>query len=181
MRVLLLALALFGPVQSLDDEVRRAVQDWRPAWLERPMRTVTDIGNPRTVLAALLGIALLDTARGVATGRLAVLALVPVNLAVEGLKRITFRARPDGEHKRSNAAFPSSHAANAAALAWVLARRWRRGAIGFHAFAALVAFSRVFLDRHWLSDVVVGAGLGVAIAWAVAAALDRRERRRASA
>lgn len=178
MKLLLLALALLGPVQTLDDQVRLAVQEWRPAWMERPMRVVSDVGNPRTVLGALLGIALLDTARGVATGRLSVLVLVPVNLVVEGLKRATFRARPDGERKRSNAAFPSSHAANAAALAWVLARRWRRGAVGFHAFAGLVAFSRVYLDRHWLSDVVVGAAIGLVIAWAACAVVEGRERRR---
>jgi undecaprenyl-diphosphatase len=170
------AIALFGAVQAADESIQRAVQAWRPAWLERPMRAVSDAGNPRTVLAALLGIALLDTAAGVATGRLAVATLIPVNLAVEGLKRSTFRARPDGERKRSNAAFPSSHAANAAALAWVLARRWRRLAPAFHLFAATVAFSRVFLNRHWASDVVAGAALGCVLAWAVARWADRRKR-----
>jgi len=90
-------------------------------------------------------------------------ALVPVNLAVEGLKRLTFRARPDGEHKRSNASFPSSHVANAFAVATVIARRWRRGAFVAFAGAAVVGWARLYLNRHWASDVACAAALGVGL------------------
>ena len=97
---------------------------------------------------------------------------------------MTFRARPDGEHKRSNAAFPSSHAANAFAVATVIARRWRRATLPAFALAALVGWSRLYLNRHWLSDVVGGAALGIALtllalAWWSARA-ERRDRRSAS-
>jgi len=178
MRWLLLAVAFLGPVQALDDAARAAVQSARSPVMDRGMRTVSDIGKPAVVLGALLGIALFDAQGGVATARLALAALVPANLAVEGLKRATFRARPDGEHRRSNAAFPSSHAANAFALALVFARRWRRLAPAFFAFAALVALSRVWLDRHWTSDVLVGAAIGLMSAWATARWASRRAARR---
>ena len=100
-----------------------------------------------------------------------------MNLAVEGLKRLTYRARPDGEHKRSNAAFPSSHAANAFALAAVLARRWRRAAPALWLLAALIAFSRIYLNRHFTSDAVVGSVIGLVGAWAVHAEWERRRLR----
>lgn len=168
MKPLLLLLALLGPLQSLDDAARRAVQDARTPAGDRWMRVATDLGKPVVVFGILLGVAAFDPVSGPATARLALAALLGTNLAVESVKRATFRARPDGEHKRSNAAFPSSHAANAFALAAVLARRWRRLAPLFLAVAVVVAFSRIWLDRHWTSDVVAGAALGVVVTWAAA-------------
>jgi undecaprenyl-diphosphatase len=98
----------------------------------------------------------------------AALALLPVNAAVELLKYAVDRTRPDGEHERKNSSFPSSHAANAFAIAAVLARRWRRAAIPAWLAASVVAFSRVYLDRHWLSDVIGALALALAGAWAAA-------------
>jgi membrane-associated phospholipid phosphatase len=167
-RTLLLVLALWSPLQTLDESVRDAVQAARRPALERPMRWASDIGKPVVALSCLLAIAVFDAAAGPATARLALAALAGTNLSVEALKRLTFRARPDGEHKRSNAAFPSSHAANAFALAVILSRRWRRLAPLFLAGAATIACSRIYLNRHWLTDVVAGAALGSACAWAAA-------------
>jgi membrane-associated phospholipid phosphatase len=164
MRILLLALALLGPIESLDAWVRDAVQRGRTPELEGTMRGASGIGKPAVIFGGLLAIAIFDAAAGPATARLALAALAPTNLLVEGLKRATFRTRPDGERKRSNASFPSSHAANAFALAAVLARRWKRATGWLYAGAALVAFSRIYLDRHWASDVLVGAALGLACA-----------------
>lgn len=183
LRGIALTIAFLGPVQALDEAVRDAVQARRAPAVEGAARALTDIGRPAVVFGALLAIAVFDAAAGPATARLALAALLPANLAVEGLKRATFRARPDGEHRRSNAAFPSSHAANAFALALVLARRWRRLAPLLWALAAGVAASRVVLDRHWASDVLVGAALGVlagalAVRWASGWA-ERRARGRA--
>jgi membrane-associated phospholipid phosphatase len=175
-RALMLALALAWPFQALDDAVRTAVQDARRPALERPMRKASDIGKPAVVFAALLAVAVFTGPAGPATAREVLLAVAGTNAAVEGLKRLTFRARPDGEHKRSNAAFPSSHAANAFAIAAGLSRRFPRATIPLWLFAAVVAFSRMYLDRHWLSDVVVGALLGIAFAWLAHAVLERRRR-----
>jgi undecaprenyl-diphosphatase len=161
----LLLLALLGPLQALDDGVQAAVQRLRSPALERPVRTLTDIGRPVVVFGALLLIAAFDATAGPATARFALAALVPTNLAVEGLKRAVGRPRPDGDRKRSNSSFPSSHAANAFALAFVLARRYRRAAAPLALFAAGVGFSRMYVNRHYLSDVVAGAAIGTLCAW----------------
>jgi len=167
MRTVLLAIAFLGPLQAADDAVRDWVLATRSPGTARVAQEISDVGRPPTVLGTLVLIALFDRAGGIATAVRTLGALVPTNIAVEALKRLTFRARPDGQHKRSNAAFPSSHAANAAAVAWVFARRWRRLAPAFAAFALLVAASRVVLDRHWTTDVVVGVMIGAGFAWAV--------------
>lgn len=68
------------------------------------------------------------------------------------------RKRPEG----SGFAFPSGHASVAFASATVLQHRFgKRVGIPAYAVAAYVAASRVQMRRHFLSDVVFGAVLGV--------------------
>jgi undecaprenyl-diphosphatase len=162
-----LAMLLVAPIVDLDRRVQSLVQSGRRPALEPVMHGATDIGKGEVVLGTLLGIALFSGPAGPLTARAALVTMIPTNLAVEGLKRGINRARPDGEHRRSNASFPSSHAANAFAFAAVFSRRWPR--VGFFLWpgAALVAWSRVYLNRHFLSDVLVGAAIGVAGAWLV--------------
>jgi membrane-associated phospholipid phosphatase len=91
------------------------------------------------------------------------------------LKRWFDRGRPpEALVETVGASFPSGHAVAGAAtaVALVLAfflpaaerRRWEWIAV---AFAFLMAFSRVYLRAHWLSDVVAGVllGSGIAIFW----------------
>jgi len=178
MKVLMLALALLNPIERLDWAVAREVQSARRPVLEGVMHEATAFGRPLVVVVGLAIVLAVDltSGGGWSTVRLAVGALAGTNLVVEGLKRGIGRARPDGERRRSNSSFPSSHVANAFALAWVLGARWRRGIPVFFALALLVAFSRMYLNRHYLSDVVVGAFIGVICAWAVARWLPLRRR-----
>jgi undecaprenyl-diphosphatase len=170
MKVLMLVLALLSPIECLDREVARAVQGSRQPALEGVMHAATAIGRPVVVGAGLAVVLVVDLAcgGGWSTVRLVVVALAGTNLVVETLKRVVGRQRPAGEQTRSNSSFPSSHAANAFALAWVLGARWRRWIPLFLGLALLVAFSRMYLNRHFLSDVVVGGLIGVMCAWAAA-------------
>ena len=165
---LLVAAALLEPVVRLDAEVRAAVQAHRAAPLDRAMKVFTALGRRDVVAGALLGVAVFDPIAGPATARFAIAALVGTTLVVEGLRISVGRPRPGGEAGRANASFPSGHAAGAFSLAWVLSRRWRRLAPGWWALAGVVAWSRVYLDRHYLSDVACGAVLGVLCTWGIA-------------
>jgi hypothetical protein len=73
-------------------------------------------------------------------------------------KQIVRRDRPDG----SGYSFPSGHATTAFASATVLQRRfgWKVG-VPAYAVASYVAASRVDMQRHYLSDVVFGAAVGI--------------------
>jgi undecaprenyl-diphosphatase len=162
----LLALALVQPIEQMDGAVQRAVQDHRGPALDRVMHAATDLGRRDIVAGALLAIAVLDPV-GPGVARLALVGLAGTNLVVEGLKFAVDRPRPDGEHKRANASFPSSHAASAFCIAWILWRRWRRLGWVFWPVAIAVAWSRVYLNRHYLSDVVCGAAIGWFCTWAL--------------
>ena len=166
------------PGQPVDDGVRAWVQAHRVPVLEAPMRLVSD--KSRVVLIAGGALALFAGSAGRAFALESAIALVPVNVAAEGLKWCVGRTRPDGDTNRRNSSLPSSHAANAFAIAMVLARRFRRAAIPAWLAAGIVAYSRLYLDRHWFSDVVCALALGVA-SGLLAAWLLRRWRRTSEA
>jgi membrane-associated phospholipid phosphatase len=75
------------------------------------------------------------------------------------LKYTTRRERPDGSGKNS---FPSGHAADTFAFATALERHlgWRY-AVPAYMFASYVAISRLPANRHWFSDAVFGASVGI--------------------
>jgi lipid A 4'-phosphatase len=69
--------------------------------------------------------------------------------------------------------FPSGHAATAAALATALWCLWPQPVLFYVVGAALVAISRVVMGAHYLSDVVMGAFIGVLSARALAVLFAR--------
>src|SRR5207247_5913663 len=77
----------------------------------------------------------------------------------QALKYATRRERPDGSSRNS---FPSGHAADTFAFATALERHlgWRY-AVPAYAFSSYVAISRLPANRHWLSDAVFGAAVGI--------------------
>jgi membrane-associated phospholipid phosphatase len=96
------------------------------------------------------------------------------------------RGRPAGAAflALSHLGFPSGHATVAAALygTWAVliarspirARLRAVSAAGLATLALAVAFSRLYLGRHYLSDVVAGLVLGGTWAWSVSGAAHRR-------
>jgi hypothetical protein len=78
------------------------------------------------------------------------------------LKKITRQLRPDGS---SYTSFPSGHTAEAFASAEFLHQEYKDvspwyGVAGY-AMAATVGYLRMYNNKHWLSDVIAGAGLGI--------------------
>lgn len=100
------------------------------------------------------------------TGQQALESLLLTHAAVEGLKHVSSRTRPDATNSRS---FPSGHAASTFALATVVQQNYGlKAGIPAYALASFVAFSRVHGERHYLSDVIFGAAIGITIGRTVA-------------
>ncbi|MVM29119.1 phosphatase PAP2 family protein [Spirosoma sp. HMF4905] len=81
---------------------------------------------------------------------------------VLGLKHTTNELRPDGSNYLS---FPSGHTANAFTGAALLDREFSGVSawipIGGYAMATTTGALRMINDKHWVSDVLVGAGIGL--------------------
>lgn len=85
-------------------------------------------------------------------------ALLETEAIVQALKYTVRRERPDGSGKNS---FPSGHAADTFAAATVLQRHFGpKAAIPSYLVASYVAMSRLHENRHFMSDVIFGAGVG---------------------
>ena len=95
-------------------------------------------------------------------GRDIVRAQVVSQVMVQSLKYIVRRDRPDHSNNKS---FPSGHSASAFATATVLQRYygWKVG-VPAYAVGSYVALARMSWNRHHASDVVMGAGFGIAAA-----------------
>jgi membrane-associated phospholipid phosphatase len=95
-------------------------------------------------------------------GRDIVRAQIVSQTLVQALKVTVRRDRPDHSNSMS---FPSGHAASAFATATVLQRYygWKVGAPAY-ALGGYVALARMSWNRHHASDVVMGAGFGIASA-----------------
>lgn len=104
-------------------------------------------------------------------------------IAVQILKLVVSRARPElwfGPFfftDSTSSSFPSGHTAGAFALAGVLMFASPSIAVrlGAFALAAGVAASRVIVFRHWPSDVVAAALIGLAFAWFFTRAIMGRD------
>ena len=86
-----------------------------------------------------------------------------MGIAVNGLKYTVQRRRPDGSNNKS---FPSGHTAMAFMCATMLHKEYGTTrspwySVGGYALATTTAVSRMLNNKHWLSDVLVGAGIGI--------------------
>jgi len=110
-----------------------------------------------------------------------ILACALAGIATRVVKISAGRARPNVQSERAwqgprlnprYNAFPSGHtAASTAFFATLAFASWRIGA-GFLAIPLLVAFSRMYVAAHYLSDVVAAALIGAVAAYVVARRME---------
>ncbi len=77
-------------------------------------------------------------------------------------KNATHELRPDGTNYKS---FPSGHTATAFAAAEFMRREYQDVSVWYgvagYAIATATGYMRMSNDRHWLGDVMAGAGVGI--------------------
>lgn len=90
------------------------------------------------------------------------LSVIAMGTMVEGLKRTTKVERPDGSNNHS---FPSGHTATAFMTATMLSKEYGTKSpwysVGAYTVASGTGLMRMANNRHWMSDILAGAGIGI--------------------
>ena len=180
----LLAVVVRGTdaLGGIDSSVAEWGDRHASAWSHDALTLVTQLGETWLVVPVAIvvaGVELLRT-RSHWVAPFLVAVILGDKLLTEAIKQLVDRARPTIEAVAATLgpSFPSGHtstaAASWAAFALVAGRWWGRRAWPALAgtavgIAVAVALSRVFLDVHWLTDVLAGLALGWA--WFAACAI----------
>lgn len=157
----LVSLINNSPVRRLDFDNKNEIREDHPrfaAHADNYMQFSPAVAVYALNLAGIKGKhSLLD-----ATG-LYVMSTAFMGVSVTSVKNITHRLRPDGSAYNS---FPSGHTANAFMAAEFLHQEYKDlspwyGVAGY-TVATATGVLRMYNNKHWLSDVVAGAGFGIA-------------------
>lgn len=178
--IFLLTLAIVAIVLAFhfDGAVRHWVAQHPNRTAKQVMRNVSHYGDwPEHVIAGLLVIAIAAMRRSkrwVHIGLTMIIACALAGIAARGIKIATGRARPSVKHElgwnglrfspKYNS-FPSGHTAATTAFFGVLFFANRRLALALLPIPLAIAFSRMYVAAHYLSDVVCAAVLGIFCAW----------------
>ena len=146
--------------QQLFDRFYDAPPSNEPMWTI--MDGITEAGHYRSVM----GLSILLMAYGDEdhrnTGKLLSSAYISAGVMTYGLKHLIRRKRPLDD-ALGNPSLPSGHATMAFSAATILGYRYPKLRIPLYVGAGLVGFSRIYLGRHYTSDVLAGAAIGTTV------------------
>lgn len=152
-----------GPVRDLDYSTKAELQEDHPKYANHAddyLRIVPMVAVYGLNLAGVKGKHTVLNQTG-----LYVLSMAIMAGSTTIVKRFADRPRPDGA---DNYSFPSGHTAMAFTAAECLNQEYRDVSpwIGYAGYTVATATGvlRMYNNRHWLSDVVAGAGFGIASA-----------------
>lgn len=157
-------------LKNIDIKVLRILNDnLRYGILDRIMPMITFLGSGGLVWF-IVSIYLISNEETKVQGYMIITSLVVTTILGEGIiKHIIKRARPFVdmiEHKLLISkpitySFPSGHTASSFAAAGVLVAMNNKLSVYAVILASLIAFSRVYLNVHYPTDVVTGIILGL--------------------
>ena len=153
----------------------------RRPWLDDVMLLASALGSAGFIWWVTALIAMVFPNQRSAAWQMVLAVLVTWTISEFVLTRPINRPRPftvDStlvviDAKPTTPAFPSSHAAMAAAGAVAGSRMLPGAGVVWATLAAVVAISQVYVGVHWPTDVIAGAVAGLAIAWFVLGGLRK--------
>ena len=146
--------------QTFFDRIYDAPPHQEPMWTI--MGGISDLGDYRGVMGASILLMAYGNESHRETGKLLASAYMGAGVITYGMKRLIGRKRPLDE-TLGNPAMPSGHASIIFSVATILGYEYPKWRIPLYLGAGLVGFSRVYLGRHYTSDVVAGAAIGTAM------------------
>lgn len=167
---------------DIDKAATVAVNNWNSPWADSLMVTISSTWVWVPLYAFLIGLMIYTYRRASWVVILGVILLVGLAdwTSVHFFKNVFMRLRPSRDpslegllflpHGRGGLyGFVSSHASNCfgigAYVTWVLKRRFMIFVYGvMYVWASIIGYSRIYLARHFLGDVVCGALWGILLA-----------------
>ncbi len=147
---------------SFDMKIQEYVQRNRTPFLDKTFSIITHSGDGVTFLAAETLLATCFTEHEREDAKLLLFGVLSSSIFTSTVKFLTKRERPSGEVSNPwNSSFPSGHTTGAFAFATVMSFRHKNLRIPLYIWASLVGFSRIYLDKHWTTDVIAGALVGI--------------------
>ena len=137
-----------------------AADDGLKSNLRKAMEQVSERTNKRTAIEVVTSFLGLGRSEEFETGQLLLLSLAGSSTLTAGMKYIVNRKRPTPPNERKNSSFPSGHATAAFSAAAAIAFQYPKLKIPVYLLAGTVAYSRLYLDRHYGSDIIAGALIG---------------------
>ena len=162
----------FGKLMEMDRTVSQYFASHNNPWLRAPLRALTHLGTGAvwiTVYALFFIFLQNHFTQLILT---LILAEVIGLLTIIVLRYMTKRKRPIIHYKYlsltpwNRYSFPSHHALRSFIIAVILGTYYPWLLPFLLVMAATVSFSRIYLLKHYLSDVLVGALLGILLATA---------------
>ena len=147
-------------VKSEDDHFRSLRNDYLPRFSRH-----ADDYMQYAPAAIMLGMKAAGVQSRSSWGRMLVsdaFSAILMGSTVNTLKRTTHVERPDGSNKHS---FPSGHTATAFMTATMFNKEYGHKSpwvgVGAYGMATATGLMRMANNKHWLSDVLTGAGIGI--------------------
>ena len=178
--------AIFDSFLNFDLSVFQWIQSIQNEFFDALMVGITTLGNGGAVFIAL-GLVFLFTKKHRKAGLAVIVALLvmllcndlflkeffarprPFNLLETDPERYAFWAKgyiyPELISKPTSFSFPSGHTASAFAAAIALLWHNRKFGIPITIFAALMGFSRIYVEVHYCTDVIAGVVSGTICAF----------------
>lgn len=178
-------------VYAFDEDIREWAQEGRTESSDDVWKALSYLGKGGTLLVLSGGLyAAGELADSKSIRKTAILSLESYLISgviVLGIKYVVGRARPYTEEGKSSFnpfssgsshySMPSGHTTSAFSVASVIAYQSDSLALDIAAYslATLVGISRLKLDKHWASDLVIGAALGTFVGHKICTLHDKKD------
>jgi membrane-associated phospholipid phosphatase len=157
---ILACASVLAPAFRADDCCRAASLQSN---LQRAAQEISDRTDAKAAIGVSAALMLLGRSEEFKAGQMLLISIAGSSAVTAGLKYVVNRKRPIPPTVRKNASFPSGHATASFAAATVTAYAYPRLAIPAYLAAGTISYSRLYLRRHYPTDIVAGALIGITV------------------
>ena len=137
--------------------------DMNSKFLDTTTPIIQMMGDPHVYIATCALLCAFGNERMFETGKLSSAAFIESGFIAYALKKIVSRPRPLDNNLKETDSFPSGHVVLAFTIATVVGNQYPKLRVPLYIMAFGTAFSRIYLGKHYPSDVIAGAIIGTLV------------------